>query len=64
MFPSENTMHEITHGIFFLGPMGKREKLFKSYYDGDFIPVVFNPKRPRSFALEIPFTPCWFDTLF
>lgn len=41
-----------------------KNDLLREYYAGAYISVVFNPKHPRYFALEIPFTPCWFDTLF
>lgn len=59
------TYHYERHYTFFWELFSeKKADIFKGYYAGAYLPLVFNPKHPRYFVLEVPFVPCWFDTLF
>jgi hypothetical protein len=50
----------------FFGELFSEKKcaMFKSYYAGAYLPLAFHPERPRYFALDIPFVPCWYDVLW
>lgn len=42
----------------------KKSELFKSYYAAAYLPLLFHPRHPRYFVLEVPFVPCWYDVLW
>ncbi|HZO75338.1 MAG TPA: hypothetical protein VFB60_24240 [Ktedonobacteraceae bacterium] len=51
--------------IFIFGLSRKqRQQFFSDYRSGAHLPVLFSPKHPRYFVVDIPFVPTWFDVLF
>jgi hypothetical protein len=42
----------------------KREQFWADYRSGAHLPVIFSPKHPWYYTVEIPFIPTWFDLLF
>jgi hypothetical protein len=41
-----------------------REQFRSDYRSGAHLPVLFSPKHPWYYVVEIPFIPTWFDVLF
>lgn len=42
----------------------KREQFSTDYRSGAHLPVLFSPKHPWYYVVEIPFIPTWYDVLF
>lgn len=42
----------------------ERQQFFNDYRSGAHLPVLFSPKHPGYFVVDIPFVPIWFDVLF
>jgi hypothetical protein len=42
----------------------KREQFWADYRSGAPLPILFSPKHPWYYVVDIPFIPTWFDVLF
>jgi hypothetical protein len=62
---TEQTYEYECHYSFVFGLSRKERALFEGdYRRGAHLPLVFSPKHPQLFVVEIPFVPIWFDVLF